>query len=204
MTTDQQPEEPTLRERKKRKTRDALTHAALTLFRQRGFERTTVDEIAEAAQVSRRTFFRYFPSKEAVAFFWNDAHLDHFRQLLDDIEPDETRFQTVRRACLALARHYVADRQRLVMLHRIIASSPALLAYQRQYVDEPWRNAITKALLEPRANATGARRARVVSAAVFGVVQVTLEDWYAAGGRGDLVRMGRESFELLERGVAAP
>lgn len=58
---------PGLRERKKRRTRRDLSEAALRLFLARGYEATTLDDLVEAAEVSKRTFFRYYPSKEAVA-----------------------------------------------------------------------------------------------------------------------------------------
>ncbi|MGP4055213.1 TetR family transcriptional regulator [Mycobacterium sp. 4D054] len=61
-------ERPSLRERKKTRTRETVRREAFRLFERHGYAQTTVEQIAEAAEVSPRTFFRYFPTKESVLF----------------------------------------------------------------------------------------------------------------------------------------
>src|SRR5216683_3190934 len=63
---------PGLRARKRRQTRERLTRVAMALFLERGFEATTLDDIAAAADISRRSFFHYFASKEDVVFTWQE------------------------------------------------------------------------------------------------------------------------------------
>src|ERR1700730_814940 len=66
------PAGPGLRQRKRQQTRDRLTGVAMALFRDRGVEATTLDDIASAADISRRSFFHYFASKEDVVFAWQE------------------------------------------------------------------------------------------------------------------------------------
>ncbi len=69
-------------------TQDHITDVALDLFADRGFDEVSVDDVAAAAGIGRRTLFRYYPSKNAIPWGDFDAHLDRMRDLLDGIGPD--------------------------------------------------------------------------------------------------------------------
>src|SRR6478735_12313602 len=103
-----------LRERKKARTREALQEAAMARFARQGFEGTTVEEIAEACEVSPRTFFRYFPTKEDVLFADADARRDRLLAVLADQPADEPTFAALEAAMRVLALDYLDDREALV------------------------------------------------------------------------------------------
>ncbi len=91
-----------LRERKKLRTRRAIADAALRLFAERGYEETTIADIAAAADVSPRTFFSYFPSKEDVVFAEVDERLAEVREGLANRPPGETPLESMRRIVLEM------------------------------------------------------------------------------------------------------
>lgn len=86
-----------LRERKKAKTRSAIQRHALRLFREQGYAATTVDQIADAAEVSPSTFFRYFPAKEDVVVYddYDPALLAAFRAQPEELSPIRAMRQAV-------------------------------------------------------------------------------------------------------------
>src|SRR5215213_11769732 len=95
-----------LRERKKARTREALQEAALERFARRGFDATTVEEIAAACEVSPRTFFRYFPTKEDVLFGDSGERSAALVETLAAEPPDLTPLAAIHAAMRTLASTY--------------------------------------------------------------------------------------------------
>ncbi|MBT2504978.1 TetR family transcriptional regulator [Streptomyces sp. ISL-98] len=135
MTEQQEATRPTgLRERKKQRTRDALLRAALELFTTQGYEQTTVDEIADAVEVSQRTFFRYFANKEEAAFAVQEMVESHFLAELRERPAKEGPFVAMRKAVLGAwdtigeAIEAVVPVELHMRTYQMIESTPALLA----------------------------------------------------------------------------
>ena len=169
------------RDQRKRENREALIQASANLFRAHGYEATTVDQIAAAARVSRRTFFRYFANKDAVVFPHADARLALFRAHLV-AKPGETRFDAVRRACRAVGEEFARNREELVFQQQLIDSSVVLAARERA-LDRDWEGALADALLQGRRRtAAAARQARIAAGVVMGGMRAALREWYASGG----------------------
>jgi AcrR family transcriptional regulator len=125
---------PGLRERRKEQTRLALTDAALELFLAKGYEGTTVDEIVAAVNVSQRTFFRYFASKEEVVTSFGE---DFDRRLIEemaarpDCEAPRVALVTATRVVMdEYASGEEVDMERFRRLRKVTETTPALLAAQ--------------------------------------------------------------------------
>lgn len=121
-----------LRERKKEKTRHAIEDAAFGLFADRGFHATTIAEIADAADIAPRTFFAYFPSKEAVVFGDLDETLASLESRLTGRPAGETTFEALRAFIVEqFAAGNESDDGREALRRRLIDASDALAAHQR-------------------------------------------------------------------------
>ncbi|MFE7325334.1 TetR family transcriptional regulator [Streptomyces sp. NPDC057565] len=177
-------EQPTgLRERKKRRTRDALLHAALELFTTQGYDETTVDEIVDAVEVSQRTFFRYFASKEETAFAVQEMVESRFLSELRQRPAEEAPFEAMRSAVLCAWNSIgeAIEETVTVELHmrtyRMIESTPSLLAaHLRRSIDLETEIAEVIAGREGLDIRTDPRP-RVAVAAFSGVMRVTGQLW---------------------------
>ena len=114
---------------------DRLVDAAFALFAERGFEHTTVDDIAERAGVGRTTFFRHFGSKEQVIFPDHDGLLDSIRRRLATSRPD-TATVAVTEAARGVLQHYVTEDDRARERYALTRTVPALRERERAGIQQ--------------------------------------------------------------------
>ena len=191
-----------LRERKKADTRRRLMTLALRLFEERGFDETTVGELAASADVAPRTFFRYFPTKVEVLFGDHDELVALLRDTLAARPADESIVHAVRRATLVGIQRLITDPAPYLTRSRLAASVPAAHARSRQ-LDADYENVIAEALAADR-NTDPATdlRARVIARAAWGATRAAREVWLASAAERDPSRLINEAFDLLEQGVS--
>ena len=136
-----------VRERKKQAARTALTEAALRLFQANGFDATTVNDIARLANMSPRTFFRYFDTKEDVVFQDAPQQLEALRKFVADRPSSESNAVALRAALTAFAEVLEAEREEL-NLRAQLARSSRTLAERAAIELQNWRLALTDELMQ--------------------------------------------------------
>jgi AcrR family transcriptional regulator len=191
-------EAPDRRERKKRAVRAALEEAAFRLFDERGFAETTVDLIADEADVSRSTFFRYFGSKEAVLFGSSEEN----GQILSDLilqrpegEPPLVAFENAVVAFVAVpgiarAPAY-ADR-----FQRILEANPALKAKSAELTHN-WRARIAETFARREGDSTPDHAHLLAAAIGIAILERIRDEYIEPGFLGDLEALIEEQFRLL-------
>ncbi len=119
----------------------ALELVALGLFADQGFEETTVEQIASAAGVSRRTFFRYFDSKAAVVWNEFDAEVSELQAAFAAVDPDVPLMDAIRAVVVGVNHYRAEDVAELRVRMSLIASVPALQASAARHYDD-WERAV--------------------------------------------------------------
>jgi AcrR family transcriptional regulator len=155
-----------LRERKKQRTREQIIDAAMRLFAERGYHATTIADIASAADVAPRTFFSYFPSKEAVVFHNVDRDLEGLATALRDRLPGETAFDALRRWIDAMFDEWMGDEDEELLRKRLCREDEGLANFQGGVLGrmhELLLEAVARDLGEP----PDALRPRLVAAAAM-------------------------------------
>ncbi|MFT7836719.1 TetR family transcriptional regulator [Saccharothrix sp. BKS2] len=197
MTTDQTRPAGGLREQRKARTRRAIREHALRLFLAQGYDETTVEEIAAAAGVSHMTFFRYFPTKEAVV---EDDDYDPLIAALVRERPAGEDPVTALRTALRTGLDAVlaSDRDALYTRTRLIVTTPALRA--RQWLNTDATGSLLAGALAEREGVRVDLRLRVIAAATTAALVTALNAWVDGGGARDLRDLVDEAFAALGSG----
>jgi AcrR family transcriptional regulator len=190
-----------LRERNRKRTATDLETAAVRLFADKGYDAVTIDDIAAEAGVSRRTFFRYFATKEDALFSDNAERIAELQEALGARPPDEPVLTALRHALLSMAGDYEEERERIFQRAKIIRTAPGLmgkaLANQRL-----WEEAICD-LVARRMGVDPGKDLRpgVVAATTVAALRAAMTLWVAGGGSADLPTLAAEALDLLDGGL---
>jgi len=190
-------ERPGLRERKKEATLERLREVALELFVERGYDAVSVDDIAEVAEVSKTTFYRYFLSKEDLLFGRAAEHLALVRAVLDERPLEESPVEASRHAFRAVAEVYQADPDQKLAMSCIIRSTPSLAAGS-QANQTAWEELLRAEVLRRRPD-TEAFHAWVLAAELLACVRAATNWWLATGAEADLAELVDEALRHLDR-----
>jgi AcrR family transcriptional regulator len=186
-----------LRSRKKARTRLAIEDVALTMFAEQGYEATTVEQIAERAEISTTTFFRYFPSKADVVTCQQNAQLPVLRQTIVERPAHENDLVAVRRA-IQLVWAPAIDPERTLRTTRAFAESATLRGLQDE-VTRDWTRVIAEALAVRHGLDGVDEVCRVIARMVLGIFGATIEGWIANRCREPLTEALQRNFDTAMR-----
>ncbi|OLT08348.1 hypothetical protein BJF90_12730 [Pseudonocardia sp. CNS-004] len=198
-----------LRERKKQRTREALTDAACVLFARQGVENTTVEQIAAAVDVSPRTFFRYFSSKEDVTVSVLDQQLTEVIRTLEARPPEESVLTALRRAVVEVVRAHEDGGSEGGGIHvrnarALLLSSPAVRAAALHRA--ALRSGEMAGMLAARMGVDPTRdgRPQLVAAIALVALETTVGEWQVHRPDVPLSTLFDEAFDLLAGGLDFP
>lgn len=190
-----------LRARKKDRTRRTIEKVALDLVDAHGFDGTTVDEIAAAADIAPRTFFHYFSSKEDVILADYTVRLERIVAALKISPGDQGPWLALRDAFLTVAADYESEQEQILRRFRIIRSTPSVTA-RSLLLQATWEDTITDAVsgwldLE----GTDDIRPRLIAGAALAAMRASLAQWLSDDGHSPLPDHIAYCFDVMHDGL---
>lgn len=180
-----------LRERRHAETKQQLVDAAFTLFDERGFEAVTVDEIAQAAGVSRSTAYRRFATKEDLVLEIPRRWLSVFDTALDGLCDDTLLADAIGTTTIAVARHIDTEPDVVLAAYRVLERAPSLAAASVATV--AWIERYVGLIDRYAPGRTDPTDSAIIAGAYMGAIDLMMQRWAANGGQ--------ESVEDLTRGL---
>jgi AcrR family transcriptional regulator len=184
-----------LRERKQERQRAELVAVGMRLFAEQGFDATTVDEVAEAAEVSRRTLFRYFGTKGDIVMEWARGTTTLLTESVRDRPLNEHPLLSLHAAFAALCAHFGDNPAEIhavsLMIERTASLRPYSLLKHAQ-----WEDALAAGLRE-RSPELGAVRSGLLARIGVAAFRTALDEWLLTDGHSSAAAELDRAFELV-------
>ncbi len=177
-------------------TRQALVDAALALFAERGYDATTTDDIAEAAGVSPRTFFRYFATKESVLFFGEYEFVRSFAGVYQSQPPTSSEVEAACASFILLAPGVARLRKRITLYQKAVASSTVLRGREQANQAEHIAT-ISAAIADRRGLPHPEAACDLLATIAMAVLQRAIDNWLGGPARAQLGDAISAEFALL-------
>ena len=188
----------TLRERKKQKTRESIQREAMRLIALQGYDETTVEQIAAAADISPSTFFNYFPTKEDVVLY--DAYDPVLASLLLERPADEPLSVSFRRVLEEMGGMFERDRDIILARGRLWFQVPALRA--RIWEEMEKAQVFMSGLIAQRSGRDADDfETRVAVAVMVTAAMEAMGEWLRRDGKGSFVALVNQALEMVEAGA---
>jgi TetR/AcrR family transcriptional regulator, regulator of mycofactocin system len=187
--------------RRRSTTWDHLSNVAIDLFAARGFDEVSVDDVAHAAGIARRTLFRYYPSKNALPWGDFNAHLAHMRDQLSDLDPGVPIGDALRTALLAFNTFDDTETARHRQRMRVILQTAELQAYSMTMY-AGWRAVVAEFVARRLAVEAGELVPQTVAWTMLGVALSAYEQWLADESVS-LAQALNDAFDTVSAGLDA-
>jgi AcrR family transcriptional regulator len=187
-----------LRARKRRETLHRIAEQGLKLFLSHGYDATTLDAIAEAAGISRRTFFYYFKSKEEILLAWQDGGFNEtLRAAVLGQSTNQSPLNAVKNALLELTVRFQADYKQTKEIERLMFANESLrIRHQAKYLEK--EQAVFDALCQMWPQPKRQPALRIVAMISVGALRLAIDNWNRDQGKRPIAVYLREAFAGLK------
>jgi AcrR family transcriptional regulator len=191
-----------VRETKRRETHGRIADAAMKLFLERGYDETTLDEIADAAGISRRTFFYYFASKDDILLTWNNAGAvpETLKGALIREASTSTPLEAASRCLIEMASQFESPESRAI--DALLRSSDALRS-RKDAVFVSLEADLAATLMAAWPDEDQRAALRTVAMIAMGVLRLAREDWLAGDNERPLAEYLRYGFAMVHKVINA-
>lgn len=186
-----------LRERKKERIRAQLLKVALNLFERRGFEETTIEQLASVVEVSPRTLLRYFKTKEDIVVAWVDDVFASLIQALEQRPAHEDPLTALRHGFAEALGRYEERRDFFLAIERVIGSAPAIRARKLERIDELVGKMSSVLARRMGVDPKRALMPRLLAGSFMTIAGAAIDTWVARNGKDSLNGLLDEALRVF-------